>query len=79
MVFVPIADHMIDWFDLSRYMVNLAPLVFYVAFPFTVFIANYVNDSVAIKLGMSIGNSLMIIGTGVRLFISNSFYYVLLG
>ncbi len=66
-------------FNITRYQINMAALIFYLAFPFSVFIANYVNDNVGIKLGMTIGNITLILGTGIRLFINEGFYFVLIG
>ena len=79
MVFVPVADEMIELFDISRYEVNLSPLIFYFAFPFAIFLANYLNDNVDLKLGMTIGNLCLILGTGLCLLIESSFYYALVG
>ena len=59
--------------------VNLVALLFYFAYPFASFGANYMFDNVGIKLGMSIGNILLMAGVATRLLINESFYFVLLG
>eukprot|EP00825_Cyclidium_porcatum_P025372 TRINITY_DN27603_c0_g1_i1.p1 TRINITY_DN27603_c0_g1~~TRINITY_DN27603_c0_g1_i1.p1 ORF type:complete len:240 (-),score=24.83 TRINITY_DN27603_c0_g1_i1:26-745(-) len=75
----PIAERVQQLYHFSRFQINLTTLLFYLAFPFANFVSNWLTDNIGLKLAMSLGNILMIVGTGMRLFIDQSIYLVMIG
>ena len=66
-------------YNVSRTLVYMCSLIFFISHPFSTFLANYILDTYGLKVGISIGVIGMMAGMSVRLLINESFYYLFLG
>ena len=66
----PIASNLVDIYGYSHLVINLGGLLFTLMHPLFTFPASYVIDTYGIRVGISIGCILSLIGVIARLFIN---------
>ena len=75
----PIAKFLQDIYHQDPLVVNSGALLFALMHPVFTFPASYAIDTYGTKVGIAIGSGLCLLGTGLRLFVNNSFSWVIVG
>lgn len=75
----PITKDLKTIYGLSELIISSSALFYLVLYmPFN-FPSNYIVDKYGIKVGMTIGTVLTLIGAWVKIFVNQSFFFVMLG
>lgn len=77
--FTPIVLEIQSIYDLRKFYATLPSLLFFLAQPIASVPVNYILDTYGLRVGVTIGQLLLIIGSGTRLLINHSYYFLLLG
>ena len=77
--FVSISDMLPEIYKVSKWTLFYINMVYNIMFIPGNFVGNYIFDKFGIKKGIQIAITLTILGAFLRIFINQSFYYVVLG
>lgn len=65
--------------DYGAQLISMCALIFYILHPPMAFVSNWILDTKGLKFGITIGAATIIVGTGLRCLIKESFAFVILG
>lgn len=75
----PITKDLKSIYDLSEIVISSSALFYLILYLPANFPSNYILDKYGIRVGVTLGTVLTLIGSWIRIFVNDSFYYVLLG
>ena len=75
----PIVEELSEAYGVTKTLVKLTALVFMVSHPLFTMLANWVVESLGLKIGLNIGSTLVIVGLGLRILVNYSFWWMILG
>jgi len=75
----PIAKTLTHIYNIEPIIVNLGALLFTLMHPIFTFPAAYVIDKYGTRFGIGFGSILCLIGACIRMFVNESFYFVIVG